>query len=243
MKNKEIDLLTETTDLVQIFKQFGIYRTNLSPENDKFVKEQLQKEYDTISKTYVLGGKAYMGAYREDSKRKFNKDAYEKESKLATVLASFGFDVILIEEDNSKPGKKPDAIVNGIVMDFKEINAINEEYASTNTLGNNYQNGINKNHSKGVAMYLHNFTNEFVSETMTWEKTSSKENANGLALFFHEDTGALQLLDMQKIRASHFEKPFCMTPGENTEPQQSNDISQLVKKSTHKKRKDSGWEW
>ena len=52
--------------------------------------------------------------------RKFNREAYAKESKLATVLASFGFDVILIEENSKEPGTKPDAIVNGIVMDFKE---------------------------------------------------------------------------------------------------------------------------
>ena len=111
----------ETNDIVKIFQQFGIYRNSLSKEHNDFVNQQLQKKYDVVTKTYVLQGRTYTGTFREDSHRKENKDAYKREAKLATVLASMGFDVILIEEDNTKGGKKPDAIVNGIVMDLNGL--------------------------------------------------------------------------------------------------------------------------
>lgn len=88
----------EETDIIKILQVFGIFRNSLPKEHSDFVRVQLQKVYDTVTKTFVLGGKEYKGTYREDSHRKDNKEAYAKESKLATVLASFGFDVILIEE-------------------------------------------------------------------------------------------------------------------------------------------------
>lgn len=105
----------EETELIKIFQLFGNYRTSLPKEHNDFVRQEIQKDYDVVTKTYRLCGKTYSGTYRENPHRKDNKEAYEKESKLATVLAAFGFDVILLEENNVLPGKKPDAIVNGIV--------------------------------------------------------------------------------------------------------------------------------
>lgn len=43
---------TETNNLIRIFQQFGIYRNTLPKEHNEFVKMQLQKEYDTVTKTY-----------------------------------------------------------------------------------------------------------------------------------------------------------------------------------------------
>ena len=117
----------ELLELSKILKAFGTFRQDLPKEHNDFVAAQVLKTYEVVTKTYVLQGREYTGTFKEDVKRKYNKIAYEKEAKLATVLASFGFDVILIEENNSLPGKKPDAIVNGIVMDFKEIKAFSEK--------------------------------------------------------------------------------------------------------------------
>ncbi len=193
----------EYNDLLQILEQIGKFRNELSEEHQKFVKENMQKEYDIVTKTFVLQGRTFTGTYKEDPKRKEAKDAYERESKLATVLASFGFDVILIEENNSLPGRKPDAIVNGIVMDFKEIQAFNESEVGKNTIGNSYQDGIHKNYTEGVVIFLHNFSDDFIYNAMEG-KTSTRHN--GMALFFHEDTGSLQLIDMKKIRTVHEEQ-------------------------------------
>ena len=157
---------TETKELIKIFQQFGIYRNSLSKEHDDFVKQQLQKKYDNVTKTYELQGKIYTGTFRENPHRKENKVAYEKEAKLATVLASMGFDVVLIEEDNTKEGTKPDAIVNGIVMDFKEIEAFYEHDTSKNSLGRNYRDGMRKEKSEGVVIYLHNFISNFIIRCM-----------------------------------------------------------------------------
>lgn len=213
----------ETTELIKIFQLFGIYRNSLPKEHNDFVRQQIQKEYDTVTKTYCLCGKSYSGTYREDSHRKDNKEAYEKESKLATVLASFGFDVILIKEDNTIPGKKPDAIVNGIVMDFKEISAKDEKDAGKNTLGNNYQDALDKKLVEGVVIYLHNFSNDFVIKNMGFRKTSPKHNIP--ALFFHESTGKFQLIDMKKIRAARFEQLRSIAPDVAIEPYQNNNNS------------------
>ena len=221
---------TETKELIKIFQQFGIYRNSLSKEHDDFVKQQLQKNYDIVTKIYELQGKIYTGTFRENPHRKENKVAYEKEAKLATVLASMGFDVVLIEEDNTKEGTKPDAIVNGIVMDFKEIEAFYEHDTSKNSLGRNYRDGMRKEKSEGVVIYLHNFSNEYTSEHMKFEQT--RRGNNGLALFFHEDTGALQLIDMEIIRAAHFEQLSSRkAPDVSAEPLDKLSIASLNKKS------------
>ncbi|MBR5966123.1 MAG: hypothetical protein IK015_08435 [Treponema sp.] len=207
---------SETTDLARIFMQFGIYRNTLSKAHNDFVKRQLQKDYDIVTKTYNLQGRIYKGTYKEDAGRKLNKVAYEKEAKLATVLAALGFDVILIEENSAKSGTKPDAIVNGIVVDFKEIKAFYEKDATRNTLGNEYQRGMKKVNSEGVVIFLHNFSESFVRKNMGFKKT--RPGKNGLALFFHEDTGTLQLIDMKKVRAAQLERPMSSrTSGESAE--------------------------
>ena len=224
-------LLDETQDLVKIFELFGYYRNNLTSENNNFVKDQLQKNYDAITKTYILGGKTYTGTFREHPNRKNNQHAYKKEAKLATVLASFGFDVILIEEDNTKPGKKADAIVNGIVMDFKEIDAQNETEASKNRLGADYRDGMRKKHTEGVVLLIHCFSESFVKANMGFKQT--RRGNNELALFFHEDTGKLQIIDMKKIRAAHFEQPLSRSaPGISAEPADNTSIHQSQEKSS-----------
>ncbi len=251
----EDNKVNEYLELSKILKAFGAFRKSLSKSHNDFVNKQILKPYEIVTKTYVLQGKEYTGTFKEDVKRKYNKTAYEKEAKLATVLASFGFDVYLIEEDNTLPGKKPDAIVNGIVMDFKEVNALSEKEVGKNTLGSHYQNAMKKAHVQGVVIYVHNFSNEFVMQNMVGKTSTSN---NGLALFFHENTGSLQLIDMKKIRTAHIEqsrlaghperlpnilnsleKKACTSTNSKT-AFQSNNKSQNNKKSSkfkkHKKR-------
>ncbi len=211
-------------ELKELLLQFGIYRNTLPKEHNEFVRIQLQKKYETVTKTFTLQGRTYNGTFREDPMRKFNREAYAKESKLATVLASFGFDVILIEENSKEPGTKPDAIVNGIVMDFKEIKAFYEKDASKNTLGLNYRDGMRKQHSGGVALLLHNFSESFVKDNMGFKET--RRGNNGVALFFHENTGNFQLINMKKIRAAHFERPLSRrAPDVAIEPSDNSTIT------------------
>ena len=227
------------TDILQILRQFAIYRSSLSKQHEDFVRKQIQKEYEFVTKTYELQERKYKGTYRTDSKRCENVEAYKKESKLATVLASFGFDVILIEENNSIPGKKPDAIVNGVVMDFKEIEALDEWSIGKNTFGKNYQDAMRKENSAGVAMYIHNFSDNFVYKNMI-KKTSPTKN--GMALFFHEDTGKLQLIDMEKVRASHYRNLQIIPLDVSTEKHLKGTTSSTDKKSAIKKRINNGIE-
>ena len=65
---------------------------------------------------------------------------------------------------------------------------------------------------------------------MTFEQT--RRGNNGLSLFFHEDTGALQLIDMEKIRAAHFEQLSSRkAPDVSAEPLDKLSIASLNKKS------------
>ena len=115
-------------------------------------------------------------------------------------------------------------------MDFKEIEAFSEKDTGKNTFGNNYQRALGKEHTEGVIMYLHEFSEEYVRENMGYRKTSPKHNI--MALFFHEDTGKFQLIDMQKIRAVKNVQPQSIAPSVNTEPHQEQDIPQPRKKSS-----------
>lgn len=47
----------EETDIVKILQVFGSFRNSLPKEHSDFVRIQLQKDYDTVTKTFVLGGK------------------------------------------------------------------------------------------------------------------------------------------------------------------------------------------
>ena len=51
-------------------------------------------------------------------------------------------------------------------------------------------------------------------------------------LFFHEDSGKIQLIDMQKIRAVRKRQSSSIAPGVSAEPHQDKDTSQTEKKSS-----------
>lgn len=91
----------ETTELLQIFRQFGIFRNTLPKEHAEFVKQQLQKDYDTVTKTYKLQGKVYTGTFRENAQRKRNREAYEKEAKLLKLTMGLRSFFMKIQENCS----------------------------------------------------------------------------------------------------------------------------------------------
>ena len=53
----------ETTELLQIFRQFGIFRNTLPKEHAEFVKQQLQKDYDTVTKNLQTARKSLHGNF------------------------------------------------------------------------------------------------------------------------------------------------------------------------------------
>ena len=193
------------------------YKKTLTSEHNKLVKKQVQKQYSSVTNTVTIGDRTFTGTYREATDRKKKKNAYKKETKISTVLASKGFDIVLLSEEDKKENKKkkgntkPDALVNGIVMDFKEITG-----TSKNTLGNNYQDAMRKKHSQGALLFLvRNITEREVFDQLAG-KTRSKNN--GIVLIYHEDTDRLQIINMKNLRAAHRAARIGMAPGLATEP-------------------------
>ena len=182
------------------------YKKTLSKKHNRFVERQLKKKYNTVTNTITIGERSFTGTYRENSDRKNRKDAYRKETKISTVLSSKGFDIILLKETERKIQKndktkrpdntKSDALVNGIVMDFKEITG-----TSKNTLGKNYQDSMRKKHSQGAVLFLvNNMTEKEVFEQLAGK---TRSQGNGLVLVYHENTDGLQIINMKNLRAAH----------------------------------------
>lgn len=171
------------------------YKKTLSDEHNNFVKKKLKGKYETVTRTVTIWERSFTGTFKEDKYRKNNRRAYKKETKIATILASKGFDIVLLKESSSGY-KKPDALVNGIVMDFKEITG-----TSKNALGNNYQNAMRKKNSQGAVLFLVNG----MTETEVFNQLSGKTRThdNGIVIVYHEDTDKLQIINMKNLRAAH----------------------------------------
>jgi len=199
------------------------YRKTLSKEHNKFVMKILKKEYNTVTQSVIIGEQTFTGTFKEDKNRKKNREAYQKERKIAIIFSSKGFDIILLKETEEKADlnkknyiksrdkTKSDAIVNGIVMDFKEITG-----TSKNTLGNNYQDAMRKKHSQGALLFLvRNMTENEVFNQLAG-KTRSKNN--GIVLIYHENTDSLQIINMKNLRAAHRTARIGIAPGLAAEP-------------------------
>ena len=176
------------------------FRKSLPVTHTIYVNEQLNKKYNTITNTVIIGENVFVGTFKESSERKGNKEAYNKESKMATILAAKGFDVILVEENtannNKHRRKKPDAIINSVVMDLKEPTG-----NTRHTLGNNYQDAMKKPNTYGTIFFLvKNMSPEKVFKEL--EGKTNPHN-NGLVIVYHSDADSFQIIDMIKLRAAH----------------------------------------
>ena len=198
----------QSVTVAETKKILAEYKSTLPEEHNKFVREQLEKEYNTVTKTITIGERTFTGTYRESDDRKNNKDAYTKETKISVVLSSKGFDIILLKETDKQRHKtkkinrkhqnntKSDALVNDVVMDFKEIIG-----TSKNTLGKNYQEAMRKRYSQGAVLFLVNNMTEKEVFNQLAGKTRSK--GNGLVLIYHENTDSFQIINMKNLRAAH----------------------------------------
>ncbi len=119
-------------------------KKSMTEEETKWCEDAKLKCKET-SHTYTskITGKVYSGNFYEADIRT-NKSALASERNIAAILASKGFEVYLLEEDNTIPGKKVDALVNGVPVDFKYIED------SKNGIRNGYHDGMKKEHSMGI---------------------------------------------------------------------------------------------
>ena len=129
--------------LVEILKN---YRNKLTDKEKSWVK--LAKiGCEKVNRTIQTGeGRSYSASYYEHAKRIHN-DAYKKEVQMATMLASFGLTVHLIQE-TTYGGSKIDALVNDVPVYFKMVGSGNS------AIKQNYQKGMDKQHCRGIIMYM-----------------------------------------------------------------------------------------
>lgn len=144
-----------------------------------------------------------MGCFFEHPNRQHGKN-YEKEILQATILARFGFEVYLVKEC-STGGKKIDALVNGVPVDFKKVGLGNSAIKDA------YQDGMKKEHCKGIIVHIEQ-ERQYVISRHGIKKTVSlnqavrnytKQNNNGFLAIWIADKKEFRVFDMKKIRASN----------------------------------------
>lgn len=117
------------------------------------------------------------------------------------------------------------------ISDLGFIDYFTANGVSPHRIGSDYKDAMRKSHTKGVIILLHNFSEKYVTQNMGFEKT--RRTNNGIALFFHENTGTFQLIDMEKVRAAHFEQlQQRSTSSASTEPADNTNIPQISEMSS-----------
>lgn len=122
----------------------------------------------------------------------------------ATILAQLGFEVYLVEE-LSTGGKKIDALVNNIPVDFKKVGTGNSAIKDA------YQDGMEKENCKGIIVYIEKEQNYTISRKGQKKTVSlnqavrnyTKQKNNGFLAIWIEENKEFRCFDMQKIRASN----------------------------------------
>ena len=201
-KNEEISNRTKNYQkLVNILK---IYEVNLTDEEKRFV---LRKKKDCSPKwasyTNPINKKVYKSKFYISSHRQ----KIQKEEDFAVYLSSMGFSVYLIPEESSG-GKKVDAIVNGVPVDFKKVGLGNW------AIPNEYKDGMKKNNSNGVLIQVpkelpgYRYDGELLDLDSFVKKNTRKEDGigkpkNGILAIWIEDVDEFKVFDMKKIRAEH----------------------------------------
>lgn len=203
MKRKT-EIAVRTKKYQSLVNMLKIYEDNLTDKEKKFVEKKKRtckpkKGTYTNSvnkKTYT--GKYYISTYRQK---------IQKEEDFAIFLASMGFSVYLVPEP-SAGGKKIDAIVNNVPVDFKKIGtgnwAIPDEYAK----------GMKKENCKGVLMQVPKERSEYKYKNRKMDLKTFVENntrkedepgvsKNGILALWIEDDDRFEVFDMKKIRAEH----------------------------------------
>lgn len=181
--------------LENYFQQMSVFDFEFVEEKKKDCFEIEYTVKNPISNT-IYSGKFYL--YK-------NRTLTDSEYYVATLLASFGFEVYMIDEPTSG-GKKVDAIVNNVPVNFKSVGLGN------NAIKTNYQNGMEKEHCKGIVMTIEkeilyrvkNQKKKIVEKTLSEAvKSYTKSQNNGFLSIWIEEIETFKNFDMKKIRESH----------------------------------------
>ena len=186
--------------LISLFEEC---KNSLTDEEEKFVEEKKKGcEARTETVRNKITGKEYSGTFYVHPQRQL----LDKEKYMATLLASLGFEVYMVEELSSVEGKKIDAIVNGIPVDFKDVGLGN------NAIKDNYQRGMRKENCKSVIIRIEKEIKYSVRDE-NGEKTErpldeavrswTKPSNNGILVIWIDNLEDFKTYDMKKIRADN----------------------------------------
>lgn len=201
---RKTEIAARTKKYQSLVNMLKTYEDNLTDKEKKFVEKKKRtckpkKGTYTNSinkKTYT--GKYYISPYRQK---------IQKEEDFAIFLASMGFSVYLVPEPSTE-GKKIDAIVNNVPVDFKKVGTGNW------AIPNEYKDGMKKKNCKGVLMQVptelsgYRYKNEYLDLKTFVGKNTRIENEpgvskNGILALWIEDDDRFEVFDMKKIRAEH----------------------------------------
>ena len=149
---------------------------------------------------------------------------------MATILSSLGFDVVMIEEPSSG-GKKVDAIVNGIPVDFKKVGNGN------NAIKDAYQKGMDKEHCKGIFIHadkelsysIKDSKGKIVTADLDYAvKSWTKTKDNGFLTIWIDNAEKFKTYDMKKIRAAHTAAQLAGHPNQEDSKHPANNIAHNV---------------
>ncbi len=198
----------------KLFALFDKYENELTNVEKAFVEEKKKGCLpETVTVKNEKTGQEFFGTYKVYPERKLS----EQEKYMAALLSSFGFDVYMIDEPSSG-GKKVDAIVNGIPVDFKDVGLGN------NAVKNNYQNGMDKENAKGIIMRVEDSIKYIVKDkngdkvekpleeaVKNWTKTKN----NGILAIWVDNLSDFKVFDMKKIRADNESRLEAGQPEQN----------------------------
>ena len=207
--------------VLQLKKLFEEYKNNLTDEEKKFVKDKIKNcvaRFETVLNEQTK--KEYKGSFYVHIKRTLTNG----EKYIATILASMGMEVFLIDEP-STGGKKVDAIVNGVPVDFKDVGLGN------NAIKDNYQKGMEKENCKGIIMRIEDSIKYLVKDkdgkkvekplneaVRSW----TKQKNNGILAIWVDNLDDFKFFDMQKIRSDNESRSVAGRPSQNSKQPNTN---------------------
>jgi hypothetical protein len=143
--DEQIDLFSESADNIPdtVYQGLAVVKPRSAETNNETLKtpaeaQEQRRRAENATKAQKLAEQEFPGEkwqkvedgiYLSPNRPVGEKSSYQDEKRDSEILRSFGSTVYLVPDDSRAPGKKYDAIVNGLKMEFKNMSG-----KSTDTL-------------------------------------------------------------------------------------------------------------
>jgi SPP1 gp7 family putative phage head morphogenesis protein len=169
MPNHEIEALTVMKPSTAKTEDDLLNRQKEAQEQQRR-EENARKAQETANREFPgeKWKKVEEGIYLSPNRPIGKKTNYKEEKRDAEILGSFGSTVYLVPEVRSKSGKKYDAIVNGVKMEFKNVGG------TANTLEHQFLRSRAQAQNVFINLETSNLTRREVMATLYGARNSEK---------------------------------------------------------------------